>query len=139
VRHAPEPQVLLAHMGGPFWRGKDAAAWSLPKGLVEPGESDLDAAIREFGEELGIPAPSVAYEHLGDFRYSSGKIVAVFTAVVDDLDLSGFDPGTFQLELRGGLVAFPEVDDVRWLPLGQAREKLVKGQRAALDALSTRP
>ena len=66
--HRPAPegpdgsgvQVLIAHMGGPFWAAKDAGAWSIPKGEVEPGESALDVALREFEEELGTPAPVVA-------------------------------------------------------------------------------
>src|SRR4051812_27697485 len=61
-RLLPEPQVLIAHMGGPFWAAKDAGAWSIPKGeFAEGEETALDAALREFGEELGVPAPEAAY------------------------------------------------------------------------------
>lgn len=125
-------------MGGPFWARKDAGAWSIPKGLVEGDEAPLQTALREFEEELGIAAPAVDYSLLGEFRYSSGKRITVFDAEAD-LDLSGFEPGTFELALRGGLVAFPEVDRVEWVDLADAREKLVKSQRQLLEALSSRP
>ena len=129
--------VVAGHMGGPFWARKQAGAWSIPKGLIGRGEDPLEAALREFREELGIPAPSAEYRPLGDFRYSSGKLLTVFAAE-SDLDLAAFQPGTFELELRGRLVTFPELDEVRWLPVDEARELLVKGQRPALDALGTR-
>jgi len=47
-------QVLLVHPGGPFWRNKDAGAWSIPKGEIEPGENPVDVAQRELREELGV-------------------------------------------------------------------------------------
>ena len=50
-------EVLLGHMGGPFWARKDAGAWSIPKGECEPDEDALSAARREFREELGLPVP----------------------------------------------------------------------------------
>jgi 8-oxo-dGTP pyrophosphatase MutT (NUDIX family) len=51
-------EVLLIHPGGPFWRNKDAGAWSIPKGEIEPGEDPADVARREFQEELGTPPDS---------------------------------------------------------------------------------
>jgi predicted NUDIX family NTP pyrophosphohydrolase len=137
-RRVPHVEVLIAHMGGPLWARKEAAAWTLPKGLVEPGEDELAAALREFREELGIPAPEAAYAPLVEARYRSGKVVAVFAAEAD-LDLSGLDPGEFTMEWpprSGRRVAFPEVDRARWTPLDEARALLVAGQRAALDALA---
>ena len=47
-------EVLLGHPGGPYFRWADAGVWSLPKGLVEPGEGSGAAAYREFHEETGI-------------------------------------------------------------------------------------
>src|SRR3954454_18527363 len=46
-------EVLLIKPGGPFWRNKDAGAWMIPKGMVEPGETAAEAALREFEEETG--------------------------------------------------------------------------------------
>ena len=68
-------EVLLVHMGGPFWRRRDAGAWSLPKGEHEPGEDSLLAARREFGEELGTQPPGGAAMDLGSLGQPSGKLI----------------------------------------------------------------
>lgn len=134
---AGEKQVWIAHMGGPFWARKDEGAWTLPKGLLEPDDTDeLAAARREFAEEMGSPAPEAAYRLLGEFRASS-KTIVVFTAEAD------FDPvevrsNTFDLEWpprSGRIQAFPEVDAAGWYPVEEARAKLAKGQRPVVDAL----
>src|SRR6476646_8290001 len=72
-------EVLLAHMGGPFWAKKDAGAWSIPKGEYGPEEDPLAAARREFAEELGSPAPEGAsYVPLGEVRQKNGKVVTAW-------------------------------------------------------------
>lgn len=138
-RIASETEVLIAHMGGPFWASKDAGAWSVPKGeFTEGEESALDAARREFREELGIDSPEPPYAELGTFAYSSGKRVTVFIADGTGFSLDGLEFGEFELEWppRSGRTArFPEVDRAEWTPLGPARDRLVKGQRPAIDAL----
>ncbi|MFF2371742.1 NUDIX domain-containing protein [Agromyces sp. NPDC058110] len=129
-------EVLLGHMGGPFWRARDEAAWSLPKGTYTD-EAPLDAALREFAEELGSPAPDVPYIELGVFRYSSGKAVTVFAGEAD-FDATSITSNTFELEWpprSGRRQSFPELDRAEWIPLADARERLVTGQRPALDAL----
>jgi predicted NUDIX family NTP pyrophosphohydrolase len=135
----PEPEVLIAHMGGPYWAAKDAGAWSIPKGEFAEGEEPaLDAARREFREELGIDAPDAAYAELGTFAYSSGKRVTVFVADGAGLSLDDLEFGEFDLEWpprSGKTASFPEVDRVEWMSLPEARDKLVKGQRPAIDAL----
>ena len=136
-RREPRLEVFLGHMGGPFWRGKDAAAWSIPKGTYTD-EEPLAAALREFAEEVGRPAPDVEYVELGEFRYSSGKVVTVF-AGESDFDTADVVSNTFEIEWppgSGRLQAFPEFDAVGWFTLDRARERLVKGQRAALDRLA---
>jgi predicted NUDIX family NTP pyrophosphohydrolase len=136
-RRRDEVEVLLAHMGGPFWAKKDEAAWSLPKGELEEGEEPVAAARREFAEELGLPAPDGCWLPLGDVR-QSGKVVTAW-AVEADLDPAAVVPGTFELEWpprSGRKQEFPEVDRVEWFGLDAARVKLVKGQRAFLDRLS---
>ena len=139
-RLVPDLEVLIAHMGGPFWASKDAGAWSIPKGeYVESEEGALDAARREFREELGIDAPEPPYAELGTFAYSSGKRVTVFVADGSTLSLDGLEFGEFELEWppRSGRTArFPEVDRVEWTAVDAAHERLVKGQRPALDALA---
>jgi predicted NUDIX family NTP pyrophosphohydrolase len=130
-------EVWIAHMGGPFWARKDDRAWSIPKGEFEDGELELDVARREFAEEIGAPAPDVEYSRLGDFRQASGKVVTAFAAE-SDFNVEHVVSNTFDLEWprgSGRIQAFPEIDNARWVPLAVAREKLVKGQVAILDAL----
>jgi predicted NUDIX family NTP pyrophosphohydrolase len=135
---AAEPQVWIAHMGGPFWARKDAAAWSIPKGEYEPVEDPFVAARREFAEEIGVPAPEAQYTPLGEFRQSSGKVVTVFAAEAD-LTVEHLVSNTFTVEWpprSGTLQEFPEIDDARWVGLAEARVKLVRGQVPVLDALA---
>jgi predicted NUDIX family NTP pyrophosphohydrolase len=138
-----EPEVLVAHMGGPYWAAKDAAAWSIPKGEYDQdAEAAADAAVREFREELGVDPPEGPYAELGTWAYSSGKRVTVFVADGAGFAASADDfvYGTFELEWpprSGRTQEFPEVDRAEWMPLAEARERLVKGQRPALDALAT--
>ncbi len=130
-------EVLIAHMGGPFWSGKDERAWSIPKGEYVLGEDPLTVARREFEEELGMPAPDVVYRLLGEFRQRSGKVVTVFAAEAD-LAVDAVTSNTFPLEWpprSGRIVEFPEVDDARWVPIDVARTKLVVGQVPALDRI----
>lgn len=139
-RRSPGLEVLLGHMGGPYWAAKDEHAWSIPKGLYEEPEQPLDAALREFAEELGQPAPDTAYEPLGEFRVSSGKVLTVF-AGEGDADVSSITSNTFELEWpprSGRRQQFPELDAAAWLPLDAARTKAVKGQLPVLAALEKR-
>ncbi len=135
----PTPQVLIAHMGGPFWAKKDAGAWSIPKGEYDPDtESAQDAARREFREELGVDPPETDWAELGTFAYSSGKKVVVFCGDGAGFTASGFTFGTFEMEWpprSGRTASFPEVDRAEWMDLDAARDALVKGQRPAIDAL----
>jgi predicted NUDIX family NTP pyrophosphohydrolase len=137
----PEPRVLIAHMGGPFWARKDAGAWSIPKGEYDPDtESAMDAALREFREELGVDPPQGPYAELGTFPYASGKRVAVFVAEGGALELDAIRFGEFEMEWpprSGRTASFPEVDRVEWVSLDRARDALVKGQRPAIDALAS--
>lgn len=135
-------------MGGPFWARKDEHAWSIPKGELlsasagdgngNGNESAMDAALREFEEETGIPAPSLQYVELGQYRYTSGKLLTVFAAEAADFDPPALSPGTFDLEWppRSGRVQqFPEIDRAAWVALDEARRLLVKAQGAMLDDL----
>jgi predicted NUDIX family NTP pyrophosphohydrolase len=131
-------EVLLGHMGGPFWARKDAGAWTIVKGEYEPPEEPEAAARREFTEELGLPAPSGEYLSLGEVRQSGGKTVTAW-AVAGDLDPATIVPGTFELEWpprSGKRQTFPELDRVAWFGLAAAAEKIVGGQRAFLERLA---
>ena len=131
------PQLLLGHMGGPFWARKDDGAWSIPKGEHGPDEDPLAVARREFEEELGSPVPADELVPLGDVRVTSGKVLTVWAAE-GDLDASATRSNTFELEWppRSGRVQeFPEIDRADWFGLDAARPKLVKGQVQFLDRL----
>lgn len=137
-RRGPEGvEVLIAHMGGPFWARKDEGAWSIPKGEYTDGEEPLAAALREFAEELGRPAPEGPTIALGEFRQAGGKRVSVFAREAD-LDASDVRGDTFEMEWparSGRRQSFPEIDRAEWMPIDRARTRLVTGQVPALDAL----
>ncbi|MEU6303802.1 NUDIX domain-containing protein [Streptomyces chartreusis] len=131
-------EVLLGHMGGPFFAKRDAGAWTVPKGEYEPDEPAWDAARREFQEELGLPPPDGEALPLGEVRQTGGKIVTVW-AIEADLDPATVVPGTFRMEWpprSGRTQEFPELDRVRWLPVDRARKVVVKAQAAFLDRLA---
>jgi predicted NUDIX family NTP pyrophosphohydrolase len=133
-------EVLIAHMGGPFWASKDDRAWSIPKGECKEGEDPLATARREFEEELGSPPPDGDVISLGEQRQPSGKVITTY-AVQGDFDLSGFRSNTFAMEWprgSGKVQEFPEMDRAEWMTIGRAAEKLVKGQVPILDALRER-
>lgn len=131
-------ELLLAHPGGPYWRGKDEGAWSIPKGVVESGDV-LACARREFTEETGLTAngPFIA---LTPVRQKSGKIVHAF-ALECDFDLGKFRSNQFEMEWpprSGKMQRFPEIDRVAYFRLATARRKILPGQRPLIDELAKR-
>ena len=129
-------QVLLIKPGGPFWRGKDAGAWMIPKGVVEPGESPAEAALREFAEETGSVLSSIPFP-LATVRQAGGKLVEAF-GVEGDLDPADIRSNEFELEWpprSGRIKRFPEVAEGRWMTLDQARAMMLPSQLPQLDAL----
>ncbi len=119
-------ELLLVHPGGPFWAKKDAAAWSIPNGLVEEGEEALDAARREFTEETGFPCPEGPMISLGEAKQKSGKTVSAW-AVEGNLDVSQIKSNTFNLEWppkSGKTVSFPEIDRAEYFSPELAGEKI---------------
>lgn len=136
-RRAPGgPQVLLAHPGGPFWARKDLGAWTIPKGLVEPGEDALAAARREFTEETGV-TPEGPFLPLGEIRQKSGKRVEAWAAE-GDADVNRVVSNEVTVEWprgSGRTVTFPEVDRCAWFELAEARRRINPAQAAFLDRL----
>ncbi len=139
-RRVPGLEVLLGHMGGPFWARKDEAAWSVPKGEYVAGEESFAVALREFEEELGSPVPAPDVLPLGEVKQAGGKVLTVWAAE-GDLDAAATHSNTFSLEWpprSGRIQEFPEIDRAAWMPVDEARTKLVRGQVPLLDRLLDR-
>jgi predicted NUDIX family NTP pyrophosphohydrolase len=138
-RNGDDTEVLLAHPGGPLWAKRDAGAWSVPKGEIEPDEEPLAVARRELEEETGQRAPDGDVVSLGEVRQKSGKLVVAWAAE-GDLDPSTATSNTFPLEWppgSGDWIDVPEVDRVAWFGLDEARKRLNPAQVAFVDRLAT--
>jgi predicted NUDIX family NTP pyrophosphohydrolase len=135
-RGAAGIEVLLAHPGGPLWARKDFGAWTLPKGQFTDGELPLDAAKREFEEEMGS-APSGEFRSLGTLKQPSGKVIHAWAAE-SDFDAARVTSNLFSMEWppkSGRSAEFPEVDRAAWFSIAEARRKILKGQAPFLDRL----
>jgi predicted NUDIX family NTP pyrophosphohydrolase len=133
-------EVLLVHPGGPFWRKKDLGAWSVPKGMINPGEDALAAARREFEEETGMPGPKGEVMDLGEIRMGSGKRVRVW-AVAGEVPVERCRSNVFRHEWppkSGKFADFPEVDQWQYFGLEEARAKINVNQAPLLEELLRR-
>ena len=131
-------QILLIKPGGPFWKNKDGGAWMIPKGMVEPGEAAVEAALREFAEETGTRLSAVPVP-LAIVRQSGGKMVEAF-AVEGDLDPATIRSNEVEIEWppRSGIRRlYPEAVEARWMSLAEARELMLPSQLPLLDALES--
>lgn len=129
-------EVMLVHPGGPFWRHKDAGAWSIVKGEFTDDEKPIDAAMREFKEETGITAVGEMLP-LTPVRQKNGKTVHAW-AVEMGVDTTQVRSNTFEIEWpprSGKKASFPEIDRAEWFDIATAREKIIEAQRALLDEL----
>lgn len=129
-------EVFLVHPGGPYWKGKEAGAWSLPKGEFEEGEDPLEAAQREFREETGQEVDGTFLE-LKPVKQKNGKMVYAW-AVEADVDADKIVSNTFQQEYpykSGKWITVPEVDKAGWFNLKEAAEKINPAQAAFLAEL----
>lgn len=137
LRRTSGLEVLLGHMGGPFWARKDERAWSIPKGEFGPDEDAFAAARREFAEEFGSPAPDVDYLDLGNARLPGGKVLQVW-AGESDFDADTIVSNLFEVEWpprSGRMQAFPEIDRAAWFTAEVAEVKLVASQTQFVDRL----
>ena len=138
-RRQNEIEVLLAHPGGPFWANKDDGAWTIPKGLVEPGDDLVAAARREFSEETGLTASGDLIA-LRPVNQKSGKVVHAF-AFEADFDLAGFASNSFEIEWppkSGRRQSFPEIDRIAYFTLDLAMTKIIAYQQPLLRELEER-
>ena len=130
-------EVLLVHPGGPFWKNKDNASWSIPKGEYEDGDDPFEAAKREFLEETGLEDISGDFKGLGELRQPSGKRITAW-AVEGDCNPESIRSNTFTMEWpprSGKQSEFPEIDRADWVSVAKSREKLHKGQVGFVDRL----
>jgi len=130
-------EVLLAHPGGPFWRHKDGGAWTIPKGGIDPGETPLDAAIREFHEETGFRSAE-PYLPLGAIMQRGGKTVHAWAVEGDLPEQFELKSNLFQIEWPSGsgkFKEFPEIDRAEFFPEEIARQKINPAQIPFLDRL----
>ena len=131
-------EIFLVHMAGPYWAHKDVGSWSIAKGEYDPAcEDPWQVALREFGEEVGMPAPEGPVTDLGEHRMPSGKRVRVFL-VETTQGLRFASSNLFSMEWppgSGRLEQFPETDDAAWYSLEEAASRLVSGQLAILAAV----
>ena len=135
-RDADRLVVFLAHPGGPFWRGREDGAWTIPKGVVHPGEALLDAACREFREETGVEGHP-PYLPLGHVRQRAGKRVHAW-AWEGDADPDRATSNTTRAEWprgSGRWLTYPEVDRYGWFTPDEARAKLNPAQAAFVERL----
>lgn len=133
-------RVLLVHPGGPYWRGKDNGVWSIPKGLPNPGEEQLDAAQREFLEETGI-TPRGPFIDLDTLKQKSGKLVRCWAFEGDAGAKIAPGPSLFEMEWpprSGKRACFLEVDEARLFELDEALRKILPGQAGFIRALAER-
>ena len=130
-------QVLIGHPGGPFWASKQEGAWSIPKGLVEPGEEAVGTALREFAEETGHEPSGDEMLDLGEVKLRSGKRVVAW-AIRGEMDPSDAVSNLVRLEWprgSGRFIEFPEIDQLRWCSLAEAETLLNPAQTAFLTRL----
>lgn len=132
-------EVLIVHPGGPFWAKKDLGVWSIPKGEFNDDESPLDAALREFKEELGEPIAGT-FIPMTPIKQKSGKIVYAF-ALEHEFDTSKFKSNTFTIESppkSGKQQAFPEIDKAAWFDVATSKQKLNEQIAAIVDELASK-
>ncbi len=130
-------EVLIAHMGGPYW-AKKKRGWSVPKGEYDENEDPLACARREFEEETGFEPPAGDPVDLGEIVQKSGKRVRAW-ALEGDLDPAGAFSNRIEIEWpprSGRLIEIPEVDRVEWFRPEEAKERVIKAQGELFDRLA---
>jgi predicted NUDIX family NTP pyrophosphohydrolase len=142
-RSATGLEVLLAHPGGPYWSKQQFASWSVPKGIAEDGEALEAVAEREFSEETGFDIAQIAVDasrqplDLGEVTLKSGKVIRAW-AVEGDLDPALATSNEIEIAWpprSGRTLLIPEVDQVAWFGVDEARRRAHPAQAAFVDRL----
>lgn len=131
-----ELEFFLIHPGGPLFVKKDFGVWSVPKGELDAGEEPLEAAIREFEEEVGTKIAGNFIE-LQPIIQKGGKKVLCW-AVEGDLDPATVISNTFEMEWppKSGIKQnFVEVDRGDWFNYENACKAIKDRQIPLLDQL----
>lgn len=131
------PEILLGHLGGPYFKNKDDGFWSIPKGLANDGEELLAAAKREFKEETGMDA-------VGEFAFigtakKPGKTVD-FWSFEGDCDLASLVSNTCMVEWpprTGKQIEIPEVDRYGFFTIEDAKVKAMRYQVPVIEMFET--
>ena len=129
-------EALLAHPGGPFWRSKDAGAWTIPKGEIDNAADALATAQREFVEETGFK-PIGPFHSLGSVIQKSGKVIHAW-AFRGDCDPSTIRSNFVEIEWpprSGRRITIPEIDRAAFFNLREASQKLNPAQVPFLTRL----
>ena len=134
-----ELRIFLVHLGGPYYKNKDFGYWMIPKGEVENGEDDFTCALRELEEEIGLKLSndSKQYIDLGEIKQKGGKLVHIFAI---QYNFGGFFMKQSFIEIEypkgsGKKIKFPEVDELGFFSLDEARKKILKSQEEFIDRL----
>ena len=131
-------EFFLIHPGGPFYVKKDLGVWSVPKGEFEVDEEPLDAAIREFEEEVGKKIEGDFIE-LQPVIQKGGKKVLCW-AVEGDIDPQTLKSNTSEMQWppkSGKMQTFVEVDRGDWFTYEKAILAIKDRQIPLLDQLIT--
>lgn len=130
-------QIFLVHPGGPYWKNKEAGAWTIPKGEFTEDEEPLAAAKREFLEETGSVPPEGDYIELTPIKQKAGKLIHAWAAE-GDIDAANITSNTFRQEWpykSGKWQSFPEVDKAAWFSVEEAKEMINAAQAALIEEL----
>jgi len=133
-------EVLLVHPGGPFFRNKDAGAWTVPKGEIAEGEELLARARTEFQEELGIEPPDDQLVELGSVKQKGGKTVHAWAFEGDLPENFAVASNTFEMEWpprSGRTQEFPEIDRAEFFSIEAAKLKINSAQILFVDRLTS--
>lgn len=140
----PALEFLLVHPGGPFFKKKDDAAWTIPKGEIDTDEYPEAAARRELKEELGVELKGPTFA-LGQITQKGGKQVLAWASECDSnlrkqIESTDLDEVCEKFELEwpprsGKKQMIAEIDQARFFPLEVARVKINPAQIPFLDQL----